>query len=276
MLKGIEIFKAIAELEPGRVNQNHGTYTREKPCCVGAHLAHQLDVSWEKDPDAYPRHLNDYFRGADEWAKKMGVTRAHVIIMLRNAGAGQNPLSGKNWKYSPTEVYKNLLEIEEFPTLVGVNLSKENLVNADLQGVDFTDANLISTSLRRTNLKYANFTNAKLLKADFEGANLWKANLTNADLRGAKTWYTSFTNANLQGADFTHTTLMYPSFRNANLKDTNFTHTTLMYPSFRNANLKDTNFTNATLIKPELEGANLQDANLKDACLPPNMETSTC
>ena len=72
MLKGIEIFKAIAELEPGRVNQNHGTYTREKPCCVGAHLAHQLDVSWEKDPDAYPRHLNDYFRGADEWGEENG------------------------------------------------------------------------------------------------------------------------------------------------------------------------------------------------------------
>ena len=218
MLKGIELFKPIAELPMSRIDQDLGQYSNKTPCCVGAHLAYHLDIGlWDHE---------DYLRGADAWAEAMGVTRAHVILLLKAAGAGKDPLSSTAWKLSPAEVYQNLLKIEEFPTLIGTDLREIHLETADLQSQDFTDANLKYANLDCANLESANLTRANLSCTFAPKINLKNANLQDANLSGA-----NFRRANLQGANL----------KGANLEGINLTGATL--PD----NLSDIDLTEAFL-----------------------------
>ena len=91
------------------------------------HLANILGIE-EKDYEHYKN-------GIDAWAKEMNTTRAHIIIMLREAGAGKNPISTNQWENSPIEVYKNLCKIEELPSLESADLSNLTLDNIDLSGL---------------------------------------------------------------------------------------------------------------------------------------------
>ncbi len=71
------------------------------------------------------------------------------------------------------------------------DLSKANLIEADLTG-----ANLYGADLSKANLYKANLTGANLYGADLSEADLSKANLYGADLIGA-----DLSGANLYGAD---------------------------------------------------------------------------
>ena len=162
-----------------------GCFLRERPCCVGAHLAHALDVGF------------GFFAGIDAWAVMMGGNRAHAILLLRQAGAPHDPLGGRRWETPAATVFERLSAIEEMPSLQGADLGGANLEAAGLGGADLRGADL-----RYANLEHAHLVAANLRGADLKGvfmayANLWDADLQGADLR----------NANLRGATFGGTNL---------------------------------------------------------------------
>ena len=90
--------------------------------------------------------------------------------------------------------------------LVGANLWKADLSEADLRRACLSGANLREANLRRTNLMGANLCRADLTGANLSGAelieaNLWNADLTVADLTGANLWNADLSGANLCRAD---------------------------------------------------------------------------
>ena len=135
---------------PGIV-QSNGQWQTDGRCCVGARMAHALGVD-----------TGNFLDGADAWARDMGGNRAHVIVMLKRAGAGPDPLGPKEWPRSPRDVWARLSEVEELPTLVAADLRWADLRGADLAGADLTGANL----------KGADLTSADLRGVCLDGANL--------------------------------------------------------------------------------------------------------
>ena len=115
--------------------------------------------------------------------------------------------------------------VQEFDTLVGVDLYGANLKRADLRGVDLEGADLRRADLRGADLEGANLRGANLGGADLGGAdlrgadlggvNLGVANLRRADLRGANLGGANLYGADLRGADL----------RGANLYGVNLTFT---------------------------------------------------
>ncbi len=69
--------------------------------------------------------------------------------------------------------------------LAGANLSRANLVGADLRRANLEWANLSGADLRGANLSRANLEGANLSGANLCGANLEEANLSGANLGGA-------------------------------------------------------------------------------------------
>ena len=63
----------------------------------------------------------------DAWGRMMKANRAHLVIMLREAGAAHDPFSDSEWPFTPAQVWENLAQVEQLPDLKG----------ADLSGVDF-------------------------------------------------------------------------------------------------------------------------------------------
>ena len=137
----------------------------------------------------------------DTWCLTMKANRAHLVIMLREAGAGHDPFGNAEWSSTPVQVWENLARVEQLPDLNGADfsgvdfkwadLSDANLSNADLTGINFKWASLMDTNLKGTNL-----TGSDLRWADLDGADLSNANLTGTDLRWA-----TLAGANLEGAD---------------------------------------------------------------------------
>ena len=152
----------------GKWSQREGKFSLNGPCCVGAKLAHCLEAG------------NDYLAGADAFAQLMGATRAHVILLLRQAGAGFNPLSGDPWPHDREMVWNALAQIEAMPDLRGANLQ-----GVDLECVDLRGADLRGAVLCRTNLRGANLRGTDLRGADLRGACLEGAKLRGTGLEGA-------------------------------------------------------------------------------------------
>ena len=133
--------------------------------------------------------------GYDAWALTMEANRAHLIVMLRQAGTGPDPLSHRKWHLTPQTVWRHLESIQSLPSLVKADLRKADLLEADLHGTDLSGANLFNgrmelanledALLQETNMQQANLTFANLQNANMTNANLRKANLRAADLRGA-------------------------------------------------------------------------------------------
>ena len=78
----------------------------------------------------------------DTWGEMMNANRAHLVIMLREAGAGHDPFRNAEWSSTPAQVWENIAQMEQLP----------DLKDADLSGVDFKWANLIGTNLKGTDL----------------------------------------------------------------------------------------------------------------------------
>ena len=81
---------------PG-INQSLGRWRRGGDCCMGSRIAHALGI-----------RSGLYLDGVDEWAARMGTTRAHVAVMLQDAGAGHNPLGGDRWLECPSIIWRRL------------------------------------------------------------------------------------------------------------------------------------------------------------------------
>ena len=149
----------FAELPSDRLNQGSGTFCLIEPCCVGAHLAFLLDALG--DYTIRP----DFLMGADAWAAAIGGNRAHAILLLRNAGAGHNPFSADDWPKPPAEVFRDLVNVETLPPLMGRDFDRCNFTGAYMRGAD---------------MRACTFRGAMLRETDFEGADLRAAIFTGA------------------------------------------------------------------------------------------------
>ena len=139
----------------------------------------------------------------ETWCLTMKANRAHLVIMLREAGAGHDPFGNAEWSSTPTQVWENLAQVQQLPTLDGADLSGVDFKWADLgltklSNVDLTGADLRWASLMDVNLKGANLTGADLRWTTLAGANL-----KGADLRGAIIDGTNLDEADLTGANVT-------------------------------------------------------------------------
>ena len=121
----------------------------------------------------------------EAWGRMMGANRAHLVIMLREAGAGHDPFGDAEWPSTPTQVWENLAKVEQLPNLDG----------ADLSGLDFKWADLSNTDLTGTDLRWTTLVGANLEDADLRGAIIDGTNLEEADLTGA-----NLTGVNLRSA----------------------------------------------------------------------------
>ena len=168
-----KIANYFENLPPGLIDQEVGGHTPNRPCCVGSHLAHFLGGK------------TSFRYGIKAFCGVIGANQAQAILMLREAGAPARPFGGKKWPKPPAEVFAALTKIEELPSLVGADLTSENLAGANLKGANLRCINLVGANLRGADLAGANLAGANLERADLKGANLEGANLKGADLRGA-------------------------------------------------------------------------------------------
>ena len=187
-------FEALApELFRQPLDQAEGAFRPGEPCCVGARIAHALGVAAGVG--------EDYLKGANALARATGVSRPHMILILRQAGAPHDPFGIVRWR-DPEAVWQRAAAIEELPDLKGADLDEVNLALADLRGLDLTGASLRAAGLDRAAAAGAVFDKADLCQATLDGADLDRASLHGADLRGA-----SLRNASLQQADLTQAVL---------------------------------------------------------------------
>ena len=139
----------------GLWDQEQGAYHEDGPCCVGAKLA----ACFGQDRGLW----DDYIVGYRAFAEELGANKAHVLVMLREAGAGDDPFSSEPWPNDRETVWANLMKIEELPSLAG----------KDLRYTSFSDSpGLKGSSFREADLRHANFARADVTDACFEGANI--------------------------------------------------------------------------------------------------------
>ena len=221
-----EILEYFKNLPIERIDQKKSTYSKTKPCCVGAHLANLL------------LDKIDYLDGRKGLLKEMkktfpDINACHIELIFRNIEIN-NPWGFKRWNITPYEAFEKISEIEKLPDLPYSNLSYLNLKGANLKNINLKNANLENADLEDANLENINLSNANL-----ERANLKETNLENADLKNANLENADLRNANLENAD-----LKEANLENADLRNTNLRNADLRNTNLRNANLKDTNLKN--------------------------------
>ena len=162
----------------------------DTPCCIGARLAGHYKTD------------NHFLSGIREFASRLGGNTAHVILMFQQSGAGKNPLGKELWGTSASDVWDNMLNIKELPSLINADLSDLDLSSVDFRGYDlkgtnFKGSNLFYTNFQNSNLTNANFSDVAFTYTNFQNANLtntilpayvkfkWAADLTDADLTDA-------------------------------------------------------------------------------------------
>jgi len=161
--------------------------------------------------------------------------------------------------------------------LVGRDLSKArlnnaNFVNANLSRVDLSEAQLQNTDLSGALLMRANLEGADLRNAKFLGANLQKANLAGANLAGARFDGADLTEADLTAIDFRETSLLGVNLENAEMESVDLTGVILIAADLINVKLNGARIINAdlsgaTLSRADLSGVQLSGSNLSGAWL---------
>ena len=114
----------------------------------------------------------------------MKANRAHLVIMLREAGAGHDPFGNAEWSSTPAQVWENLAQVEQLPNLNGADLSGLDFKWADLDGADLSNADLTGANLRWASLMDTNLPGADLRGAIVDGTILVEADLTGANVTG--------------------------------------------------------------------------------------------
>lgn len=174
-----ELTTGMSFLNPDDIDQTQPSFVT--PCCIGAHLAGFLDVA--------EGNSSDYQRGADEFARLLDVSRAHVILLLREAGAPHDPFSTQKWETPVAEVWANLKKIEGVPMIRHADFSRCDLSEANLAYYDFTGATFHKANLTEAFLHDGVFENC-----DFSESNLSYAHVHGSDFKGA-----NFALANMEG-----------------------------------------------------------------------------
>lgn len=142
------------------------------------------------------------------------------------------------YAYNPADL-KTLLATKKCIgcDLSGADLSRKQLVNADLQAANLVGANLTGTNL----------TNAKLSGANLTGATLNNTNLTQAVLQAASLIDVNFASTNLTRTDLSYANLVNTNFRSAILNKTDFGGANLALADFTGSNVSPTSLTSANL-----------------------------
>jgi uncharacterized protein YjbI with pentapeptide repeats len=136
------------------------------------------------------------------------ITTERALQMLRGGEAG-------------IKAWNQFRKVESYiPSLEGVDLSGQQLYNA--------------------NLSKANLKNSKFIKAVLSGANLSHANLVESDFTESKLYNTNFNNSDLKNSKFikAHFTTDV-NFNDADLKSANLTSVVCYGSTFVNANLQN-------------------------------------
>ena len=170
------------------INQGRGSWNEQGDCCAGSRITHALGVT-----------SGMYLDGIDEWAARMGLTRAHVIAMLQDAGAGHDPIGPERWPEPPAAIWRRLREAESRPQLAGRDLSGLNLAKTDLRELDLSGCSLEAANLRNARLEETDLSFSGLREAVLAGANLRKANLAGTDLTRVDLTRADLRQANLRG-----------------------------------------------------------------------------
>jgi len=142
-------------------------------------------------------------------------------------------------------------------TFVGRDLSRINLLGANLSGETFEKANLSGAALSVGDFSRVRLSGANLRNAVMFGTNLARAWLDGADLG----------HADARGADLTETALHGANFANAHLSCSVLRQSVAIRTSFRNADLRDADLRFAKLDGSDLAGASLDGADLDHADL---------
>jgi len=143
------------------------------------------------------------------------------------------------------------------PNLIGRDLSRADLHQANLRAADLHRANLRAADLCGADLREANLYRAILTGADLNEANLRGANLHGADLNG-----TNLHRANLRAAD-----LVRADLHKANLSLADLHSAKLSLADLSVAYLLEAKLSLADLHGADLRGANLRGADLRGADL---------
>ncbi|UXE63066.1 MAG: pentapeptide repeat-containing protein [Woronichinia naegeliana WA131] len=178
------------------------------------------------------------------------------------------------------------------PSLEGVDLSGQILINANLSGANLKNSKFIKAVFREVN-----FSNSNLTECDFTGTEFTNANFNNADIESANLtsvfcYASSFANANLQNAilnqskwfvvfggtnksgcfesgylitDFQGANLSGASVIGASLRECNLEGATLTRTNFSNADLTGANLKNTTIVDTDFKGTDLSKADLTGA-----------
>jgi uncharacterized protein YjbI with pentapeptide repeats len=180
---------------------------------------------------------------------------------------------GRN-TYSDEDSRKVTFEIR-LPRGMRLDLTRLNLIGADLVGQDLREVNLAGLTMIGADLTEANLTGNNLSGTHLVGANLSRArlahaNLANADLTGARLAGTDLaevdlTKASLTGVDLTGVDLTRVKLAGLSLVGANLSHANLAGKDMSGANLVGANLTGANLAHADLTRANLVGARLRDA-----------
>ena len=165
-------------------------------------------------------------------------------------------------------VRANIREVDFSKTdLSGANLSGANLMGANLSDAVLMKANLSEAKLQWAKLFWANLSEANLSRANLSDANLYAADLRMALLNLANLSGVELTGAILVGADLGEATLMRANLSETKLQRVNFFSANLMQANLMRANLKQAKLQRANLHMAFLSAANLNETDLSKANL---------
>jgi uncharacterized protein YjbI with pentapeptide repeats len=145
-------------------------------------------------------------------------------------------------------------------TLRGRDLSRQQLIGADLRNADLAESNLELADLRKANLGDANLAKAVLRGTIMRDARLVSADLRGADLTGAVLAGATLDNCCLDDARLEGATLAGAVLRFASLTRAGLTRANLA-----DCDLRDSDLTDAVLLGADLRGADLRGATGIDA-----------
>ena len=165
--------------------------------------------------------------------------------------------------------------------LIGADLERSELRQADFTGADlrfaklahahFNNAEMDGTNFARAHLENTFFWGASLNKAIFRFANqglsnspetqFWQAELQNTDLNRSTFSESNFQSADLSGAEMPHANFEGTDFSTADLPSADLKHADLSNADFSNTVLSGTDLTDVTISDTVFHGADLSKAD---------------
>lgn len=124
-----ETLPLVQELDnnPDRWDQTVGNYSEHCGCCIGAHLANHFGVSREAIEVAGGRppmwavqpgweESSDWERGVIAVVQYLDCDESELLLLLRNAGAPDDPFSSAPWPHPASKVWANMAKFLDRPS----------------------------------------------------------------------------------------------------------------------------------------------------------------